>query len=230
MEKQDNSIILNISNALTKLINGVKKNGVLISTWCVMLFIITYSFIINPFNVNEIVKELNLKQQTEHTESINRRLIADDMIPVILDNIRIKQGVDRVCILELHNNSTNINNVSFLYFSLSYERFDFKNDSINYIGDFYQHQRSSEYSEIFKEMKIRGYAYYSNLSQKDYGIPVLRKISNNGTNSLLLIPIYNNENQINVILALSSKQDNFNINNITVDLYPQLVKIKELLL
>ena len=226
----ENNILTNLSNALSKLMGSVKKNGILISTWCVLLFIVSYSFIINPINLNNLIIEMNNNKIEEHTESVNKILIADEAMPILLDNIRIKHNLDRVCLLELHNNSTNINNVSFLYFSLTYERFDFNNDSLDYIGDYYQHQRSNEYFQVFKDMKRCGYAYYHHLNENNYNIPMLKKIKSNGTNSIILVPILNHKNQVNAILVLSSRDNEMNISEIGKDLYPSVIKIKELLL
>lgn len=228
MEKQ--SIIEGISNAITKIFSSVKRNGILVCTWASLLFIIIYTFIIHPIDVNTLVKEINTNKEQRHTESVNKRLIADEAIPILLDNFRMKHNLDRVCILELHNTTSNINGVSFLYFSMTYESLDVDNDSIDLIGNMYQQQRTSEYYQVFKDIGKKGYVYYDNIKGNNYyNIRFLKNVTKNGTNSIMIIPIMK-DNQINAVLVLSSKNNSMDIKSIGADLYKPIVKIKEMLL
>lgn len=228
MEKR--TIIESISNGITKVFSSVKRNGVLVCTWATFLFILLYSFVIHPIDVNSLIYEMNSKKEKVHEESVNKRLLADEAIPILLDNFRMKHDLRRVCILELHNTTSNINGVSFLYFSMTYESFDADNDSIESVGYMYQSQRTSEYYQVFNDMGKKGYICYDNLKENNfYGIRFLKNVHKNGSDSIMIIPIMK-DGRINALLVLSSEKGTMNYKDIGEDLYKPVLKIKEMLL
>lgn len=224
-------IITKIMDGFSKFVGAIKRNGAMYSLWSVILFILLYTFVINPLNVNDIISQVTSKQDKEHTTSVDKRLLADELIPEILDKFRFKYGIDRVCLLEMHNSTSNINDVSFLYMSMTYESVDAFNDSINYVSEQYQQQRTSEYSTIIKELSMKGHLYLNNLDEcKDARfIRLARKMISNGTHSILFYPIYNGR-RLDAMLLFSSSKNDFDYQNILMNANKPVAKIKSLII
>lgn len=224
-------IITKIMDGFSKFVGAIKRNGAMYSLWSVILFILLYTFIINPLNVNDIISQVTSKQDKEHTESVDKRLLADELIPEMLDKLRLRYDIDRVSLLEMHNSTSNINDVSFLYMSMVYESIDAFNDSINYISDQYQQQRTSEYSTIIKELARRGHLYLSNIDEcKDARfIRLARKMNANGTKSILFYPLYNGR-RLDAMLLFSSSKDEFDYKDVLMNINKPVSKIKSLII
>lgn len=218
-----------LSNAFAKVVGAVKRNGVLISTWAVLLFIVLYTFIINPINVNEILKEKKIEMEAQHNENVDKRLLADQMIPTILENIRLKYNLDRVCLLEMHNSTQNMNGVSFLYLSMIYEEVA---DSVDYITDAYQYQRTGNYSDLFLQMKRDGYVIINDMEHcEDIRFKrITKRMIKNGTHSAMFIPITNTNGRIDAVLVLSSANNIINSREIGARLSKSVAEIKKLIL
>lgn len=230
MEEQNKTLLGTLASAFSKFVGVVKRNGVAVSTYCTLLIIIIYSVIINPLNLEHIIDKLHKNDIQEHSASIDKRLLADQLIPPILENIRLKYGLDRVCLMEMHNSTENINKVSFLYMSLVYEQYDFMNDSIMPIADYYQKQRTSEYYDIFNEMDKRGYLYIEDA--KNYngtlGARLCKKIVHNGSNSIMVIPLTKN-GRIDAMLVLTSRKKSMDIKDIGGNILTYVEKLKALI-
>lgn len=218
-------------DGFNKLVSTVKRNGALTSLWAVVIFIVLYTLVINPVNVNEIIIQTNKQKDKEHTESVDKRLLADELIPEILDKLRLRYGVDRVSLLEMHNSTSNINDISFLYMSMVYESIDAFNDSINYVSDQYQQQRTSEYSTIIKELARRGHLYLNNIDEcKDARfVRLARKMTSNGTHSILFYPLYNGR-RLDAMLLFSSSKDDFDYQDVLMNVNKPVAKIKSLII
>ena len=217
-----------LSNAFAKVVGAVKKNGVLISTWAVLLFIILYTFIINPININEFIKEKHSQMEAQHNENVDKRLLADQVIPTILENIRIKYNLERVSLLEMHNSTQNMNGVSFLYLSMIYEEVA---DSVDYITDAYQYQRTGNFYELFNEMRKNGYVILNNMEDQDPKYArITKRMVKNGTHSAMFIPIFNQNMRIDAVLVLSSSKDVINAAEIGRNIAKKVAEIKKLIL
>ena len=218
-----------LSNAFSKVVGAVKRNGVLMSTWGVILFLVLYTFIINPINVNEILKEKKIEMEAQHNENVDKRLLADQVIPTILENIRIKYNLDRVCLLEMHNSTQNMNGVSFLYLSMIYEEVA---DSVDYITDAYQYQRTGNYSDLFLQMKRDGYVIINDMEHcEDIKFKrITKRMVKNGTHSAMFIPITNTNGRIDAVLVLSSANSIINSREIGARLNKSVAEIKKLIL
>lgn len=218
-----------LSNAFAKVVSAVKRNGVLISTWAVLLFILLYTFIINPININELIKEKNSQMEAQHNENVDKRLLADQVIPTILENIRIKYNLERVSLLEMHNSTQNMNGVSFLYLSMIYEEVA---DSVDYITDAYQYQRTGNFYELFTEMKKDGYVILNNMDkEKDHKYArIMKRMVKNGTRSAMFIPIFNQNMRIDAVLVFSSANDTINSKEIGAGISKPIEEIKKLIL
>ena len=160
---------------------------------------------------------------------MDKRLIADQIIPTILENVRIKFNLDRVCLLEMHNSTQNMNNVSFLYFSMIYEEVS---DSVDYVTDNYQYQRTGNFTEMFNAMKRDGYVILNdmdNLKDPKYS-RITKRMVKNGTHSAIFIPIFNENMRIDAILVLSSANDTINSKEIGSGIAIPVEEIKKLIL
>ena len=218
-----------LSNAFAKVISAVKRNGALVSAWAVLLFIILYTLVINPININELIKEKHDQMEAQHNENVDKRLLADQLIPTILENIRIKYNLDRVCLLEMHNSTQNINGVSFLYLSMIYEEIS---DSTDYITDSYQYQRTGNFYELFTEMKRDGYVILNNMDEvKDPKYTrITKRMLKNGTHSAMFMPIFNQNMRIDGVLVFSSANDTINSREIWTGISKPVEEIKKLIL
>lgn len=217
-------------DGFNKLVTAVNKNGAMTSLWAVVVFILLYTFIINPLNINEIITQSNKQKDIEHTASIDKRLLADEVMGEILDKLRLKHNIDRVSLLEMHNSTTNINEVSFLYMSMTYESLDAFNDSIPYVSNQYQQIRTSEYSQVIKECARKGYLYLSvEKAKKDVRfVRLAKKLEYNNTKSILFYPLYNGR-RLDAMLMFSSNKDNFEYQNILINVNKSAAKIKSLI-
>ena len=227
----ERSAIINaLSSGLSKFIGVFKKNGVILSSWVVLIFILLYSFIINPLDINTVIKEIEKDKSSQHSISVDKRLLADQVIPTLLKNMRLEYNLNRVCLLEMHNSTENVNSVSFLYMSMVYENFDFHNDSIMPIMDMYQNQRTGGYADIFKAMQRKGYVYFENMDdyKRDFGIQLVKKVHHNGAKSMMLVPIFN-KNRIDAILVLTSFNPTMDTKSIGEGLYKPVETIKSLI-
>lgn len=223
-------MITKITNAFNRFVATIKKHGVLISLYAVALLIILYSFIVNPVNPNDLINELKINKEKEHKESINKRMEADTYVPQILKKIRLEYNLYRVCLLELHNNTENLQGVSFLYFSMMYEDFDFKDDSIIEISDSYQQQRITQYADLFKDIKRNNYAYYSNLKDynQEHSYRLIKKVAASNANSILYLPLRHN-GQIKALLTLSSDKNEIDIRKIGGSISADIASIEQLI-
>lgn len=224
-----NEIVNALSNAFAKVVSAVKRNGALISAWAVLLFIILYNFIIYPININEIIKEKHDQMEAQHNENVDKRLLADQLIPTILENIRIKYNLERVSLLEMHNSTQNINGVSFLYLSMIYEEVA---DSVDYITDSYQYQRTGNFYELFAEMKKDGYVILNdmdNIKEPKYA-RITKRMVKNGTHSAMFFPVFNSNMRIDAVLVFSSARDTINSKEIWSGISKPIEEIKKLIL
>ena len=230
MEEEKHAILGSIASAFSKFVGAVKRNGVLISTYCCLLLIFLYSVIINPINIENMFETMRKNNDAAHTESVDKRLFADQMIKPIIENIRLKYNLDRVCILETHNSTENLSDISFLYMSLTYEDYN-ENDSTMYpIGDEYQRQRTGDYYDIFKELKENGFVYISDLKnyRGDLGRRLSKKLVKNGSNSVFIVPILQ-DGRIKVMIVMTSKEDEIDIKNIGGNISPYIERIRNLI-
>lgn len=221
--------ISEITNAFAKVVGAVRRNGALVSAWAVLLFVILYNFIIYPININELIKEKHIQMEEQHNENVEKRLLADQLIPTILENIRIKYNLNRVSLLEMHNSTQNINGVSFLYLSMIYEEVA---DSVDYITDSYQYQRTGNFYEMFAEMKKDGCVTLNNMENiKDPKYArITKRMIKNGTHSAMFIPIFNQNMRIDGVLVLSSAKDTINSKEIWAGISKPIEEIKKLIL
>ena len=224
------NLLTTITTAFSKFVGVIKKNGVAVTTYGVLLLIVLYSVIINPINFEKILNEREIYDKKQHVESVEKRLMADQLVPPILENIRLKFGLDRVCLLEMHNSTQNINHVSFLYMSLTYEQYDFANDSIMSVADSYQSQRTSEYYDVFETMYKQGYVYIEDLENYNgkLGNKLCRKMLANGAKSVFIVPL-TKDGRIDAMLVLTSRTKTMDIKHIGANISTYVEKLRTLI-
>lgn len=224
------NLLTTITTAFSKFVGVIKKNGVAVTTYGVLLLIVLYSVVVNPINIEKILNEREIDDKKQHVESVEKRLMADQLVPPILENIRLKFGLDRVCLLEMHNSTQNINHVSFLYMSLTYEQYDFANDSIMSVADSYQSQRTSEYYDVFETMDKQGYVYIEDLENYDgkLGNKLCRKMLANGAKSVFIVPL-TKDGRIDAMLVLTSRTKTMDIKHIGANMSTYVEKLRTLI-
>lgn len=224
------NLLTTITTAFSKFVGVIKKNGVAVTTYGVLLLIVLYSVVVNPINIEKILNEREIDDKKQHVESVEKRLMADQLVPPILENIRLKFGLDRVCLLEMHNSTQNINHVSFLYMSLTYEQYDFANDSIMSVADSYQSQRTSEYYDVFETMYKQGYVYIEDLENYNgkLGNKLCRKMLANGAKSVFIVPL-TKDGRIDAMLVLTSRTKTMDIKHIGANISTYVEKLRTLI-
>lgn len=224
------NLLTTITTAFSKFVGVIKKNGVAVTTYGVLLLIVLYSVVVNPINIEKILNEREIDDKKQHVESVEKRLMADQLVPPILENIRLRFGLDRVCLLEMHNSTQNINHVSFLYMSLTYEQYDFANDSIMSVADSYQSQRTSEYYDVFETMDKQGYVYIEDLENYDgkLGNKLCRKMLANGAKSVFIVPL-TKDGRIDAMLVLTSRTKTMDIKHIGANMSTYVEKLRTLI-
>lgn len=212
-----------------KFIGYVKKNGILITTYSVLLFLVVYSWILNPLDLNSLAQKILEKQEQQHAEEVSKRLYIDEFLPPMLESIRYKYGVDRVAFFEMHNSTKSIKNISYLFFSCIYESYDMNNEKLLEIKDSYQYQRTSDFGDLFNDMREQQLLYINNIrpTDKEYS-NILRKIYHNGGRSLIMIPIRDNNNLPIAILVMSSVKETIDVDSVKKDFYKIVNPIKKL--
>lgn len=218
------NVLTSISGAFNKFIGIYKQNGIVYTTFILVLFILFWTLIINPINLNSIIEkrlEHQWEQEKEHVintkqDAEEKRYNADELITPIMDDIQRKFNLDRVLLMESHNNSTNISGVDFLFYSNTYESINLEDNGIDYIGDSFQRQYIHTLigKELFLRLKHSDYLYYNDLNTyKRSKSRLLVKLGNFGENNALLIPIKNGKQQP-VLLMVIANRDSINCREI----------------
>lgn len=236
MERDDNkkkgNAFVSIIETFNKFTSHVKKNGLLITFMSLLMFLIAYSWILNPVDINDMAKAVIQQQKIEHDKEVKKRLAIDDYLPTFLERCRLKYDVDRVCFFELHNNTKSITNAAYLYFSCQYEDYDRKDSTMYSIKDNYQYQRTGEYNQLMKLLKENEYIYISHLTEylKRNQYSILKRLHRNDVESVLFIPIKNDLNYPIAIIVLTSRDSEMNIDKIKTEITKNNKIVKDLFL
>ena len=122
------TLLTSLSTAFNKFVLTFKKNGLLYTTIILLLFILTFTLIINPIRIDSIVEEqierhydmTKNEEQKQKSENDVKRIKADEIITPLLEDIQSKFQLDRVILFESHNNTENISHCTFLFYSATY--------------------------------------------------------------------------------------------------------------
>lgn len=241
IKETKSGFVNSIISGFDKFVKVFKKHGMLTVTFILILFLIFYSFILHPLDVNQIVtdtlhreEKIKVEQKEEHMQ---QRLESDKMINELMDDVMDRYNeVNRIIVFEAHNSTTNISNVPFLYYSAIYEKINTKDItgedvySLDYVNDIFQKQNISNFigNNIFQQLKHSHYLYFHNL--ENYHKTEYRFISKMrdivGSESIMIIPCISGDLP-QVLIVISSKEPELPVKDLydTISKYiPQIEK------
>ena len=234
------TLLTSLSTAFNKFVMTFKKNGLLYTTIILLLFILTFTLIINPIRIDSIVEEqierhydkTKDEEQKQKSENDVKRIKADEIITPLLEDIQNKFQLDRVILFESHNNTENLSHCPFLFYSATYEVIDCDNYSIDYISDSFQRQYTSNFlcNEVMTMLKHKDYIYYDNL--QDYNrnnSRLLIKLKRFGIKNAMIIPIHSKEGQV-IMLIVVCNNETIDCDTVFKYLKPSLSQISQSLI
>ena len=234
------TLLTSLSTAFNKFVLTFKKNGLLYTTIILLLFILTFTLIINPIRIDSIVEEQIEKhydmtkneEQKQKSENDVKRIKADEIITPLLEDIQSKFNLDRVILFESHNNTENISHCPFLFYSATYEVIDCDDYAIDYISDSFQRQYTSNFlcNEVMLMLKHKDYIYYDNLQNYNRNKSrLLIKLKRFDVKNAMLIPIRSKEGQV-IMLIVVCDNDAINCDEVYRYLKPSLSQISQSLI
>lgn len=234
------TLLTSLSTAFNKFVLTFKKNGLLYTTIILLLFILTFTLIINPIRIDNIVEEQIEKhysqtkdeEQKQKSENDVKRIKADEIITPLLEDIQSKFQLDRVILFESHNNTENISHCPFLFYSATYEVIDCDDYEIDYISDSFQRQYTSNFlcNEVMTMLKHKDYIYYDNLQNYNRNKSrLLIKLKRFDVKNAMLIPIIGKEGQVIMIIVVCNN-DAINCDEVYKYLKPSLSQISQSLI
>lgn len=206
-----------IVKAFDTFVSVFKKNGLATVTFVMTLFLIFYSLILKPIDINQIV--MNAIQQEDKAriemveKSIHQRFEADKMINQLMNELVEDFGINRAMMFELHNGSQNLSGIEYLFYSATSEVISNKDDQgeivydLDYEADSYQKQHVANFvgQIVYDRMRHERYLYFPNLENYHRtSYRFLNKLHQNGANSALVIPFVSNNIPL-VLLVCTSK-------------------------
>lgn len=234
------TLLTSLSTAFNKFVLTFKKNGLLYTTIILLLFILTFTLIINPIRIDSIVEEqierhydkTKDEEQKQKSENDVKRIKADEIITPLLEDIQSKFRLERVILFESHNNTENISHCPFLFYSATYEVIDCDDYSIDYISDSFQRQYTSNFlcNEVMTMLKHKDYIYYDNLQNYNRNKSrLLIKLKRFGVKNAMIIPIRSKEGQV-IMLIVVCNNDAINCDEVYKYLKPSLSQISQSLI
>lgn len=207
-----------IVRAFDGFVSTFKKNGLATVTFVLVLFMIFYAWVLNPVNINEIVTDALKKEERLRVEqqerSIEKRLEADKMINDLMTEIIDGYDVNRCLLFEIHDGSSNLSGIEFLFYSAVNEMISTNNRqgedvyNINYESDVFQRQMISNFigTESYRKLKHDRYLYFSDLEKyhrNNYRF--VAKMKSIGAESVMIVPFVS-DNIPKVLLVISSRE------------------------
>lgn len=234
------TLLTSLSTAFNKFVLTFKKNGLLYTTIILLLFILTFTLIINPIRIDNIVEEQIEKhysqtkdeEQKQKSENDVKRIKADEIITPLLEDIQSKFKLDRVILFESHNNTENISHCPFLFYSATYEVIDCDDYAIDYISDSFQRQYTSNFlaTEVMTMLKHKDYIYFDNLQNYNRNKSrLLIKLKRFDVKNAMLIPIIGKEGQVIMIIVVCNN-DAINCDEVYKYLKPSIGQISQSLI
>lgn len=217
-EESKSGFIAAIVKAFDGFVRTFKKHGLASVTFILVMFMILYSFVLHPIDINKIVtdalKKESIIKQEEMNKSIQQRLEADKMINSLMSEIIDEFDVNRCLLLSLHNGSASIANVEYLFYSATNEMISTNNKNgedvydISYEADGFQRQLIGNLigNATFKRLIHEPYLYFSDLERYHRNnFRFIYKMQQIGANSCMMIPFVSN-NIPELVLVVSSKE------------------------
>lgn len=228
VEEKKGGFVSAVVKAFDGFVQTFKKHGLLTVTFILVLFLLLYSFILHPVNVNEIVlqalQQENKLKQEQINASIEQRLEADKLMLTVMNHLVENYNVDRALVFEMHNGSQNLSGCEFLFLSAVSEVLSNRSDTIggmdyeiDYIADNFSKQHITNIigETTYNRLKTERYLYYSNLDQYTRSTyRLINKLKNiGGARSVMLIPFVSDRKPL-VILVLCSHNETMNAEGI----------------
>lgn len=225
-EETKSGFIEGIVRAFDGFVKVFKTNGLWLVTFIMLLFMIFYSFILNPININDVVtkaleREGQIKQE-QMDASVEQRIEAEKLILTMMNHLTQSYNVDRCLTLEMHNGSQSLTGSEFLFLTATAEVLSDKADdetdayNLDYIADNFQRQHISNVlgETTYNRLKVEKYLYYSNLDKYNRSAyRLINKLRLFGAKSVILIPFVA-QNKPMVILVCCSHYDTMDANAI----------------
>lgn len=215
-----------IVDAFDGFVKTFKTNGLGSVSFILVLFMIFYSFILNPLNINDIVQKALAREDKirieNQSKSIEQRLEADKMINRLMTELIDDFDINRILILETHNGSNNLAGVEFLYYSAINEMISTNSKQgtdiydIEYQADNFQKQHIANFvgQETYQRLKHSKYLYFSDLEnyhRTNYRL--IHKMYSIGAESLMIIPFVSH-NIPQVLMLISSREKQMPVDKI----------------
>lgn len=223
-----------ITEAFDKFVGTFKKHGIASVTFIFVLFLLLYSFIINPISIKEIVDKAiennNSNISFIEDKAFEKRLQADRLlIPILNEIVEENDSIQRAIICEMHNGITTKGHLDLLYLSATFETIDSNYPELDLIGDFFQKQPlNSLFGHGVDNLMLKKYVYYTDIGNKNVSSRFARKLSKLGINSVMLVPI-KDENDVPLIILVIASEYNFNPETEYVKIKPLLSNINNIL-
>lgn len=209
----------NIVKSFSTFVGTFKEHGLLYCFIVMFGFMLLYSFILNPVDINKIVidalqseKKIEMEQQRK---SIQQRMEADRMIVDIMNTLVADYDINRIMLLETHNGTQNLNGIEYLFASATIEVINTHNVDnedvydIDYQADMFQRQHLANlFGEVvWNRLRHEKYLYFSNLEKYHRSTyRFVNKFKEIGAKSLLIIPFCSNNIPV-VMMVITSKED-----------------------
>ena len=219
------SVLGAISTGLTKLIGAVKKYGIISSVVAMALFVGSYTLVINPIRVDQIVeKRIEYVMEKENNKavevreiSIEKRYKADEIVGDIMVKLIDKyDNIQRVLLLEKHNSLQSISGVDFLYLSCSMEMLTPNSIHLNYLSEDLQKQIVVNLmgNDMINTLKHRDYLYYPDVASCNHPQHrLIHKLRDAGDKECVIIP-FKDANHRPLLLFVITGQ-NLDVDGIT---------------
>lgn len=203
------SVIDSVVGGFTKMLSSIKKHGMVFSMFTMFIFVLLWSFIINPIHFNEMIEAQWKKyidgQNNVKKEMIERRIQANDIVGDIMSKLLFKFHCNRVLLLEKHNSVQSLGNVDFLYLSCTLEMIDIHNQDIDYISEDLQRQMTVNLlgSDVTGLLKHSKYLFYDNLQTYNKSqCRLLNKLKAEGEKQCIIYPFCDASHKPLLILVI----------------------------
>lgn len=230
-----------ISTAFGKFVATFKKNGMLYTSFALLLFILTFTLIINPIRIDTIVEkqieshydQQKDEEQRQKSENDTKRMRADEIITPLLEDIQTRFKLDRVILFESHNNTENIAHCPFLFYSATYEVINTDDYSVDYISDSFQRQYTNNFlcNEVMSKLRNVDYLYYDSLQNYNRNKSrLLIKLKKFGVKNTMIIPIKSSDGQQVIMLIVICNDEKIEYDDVYKYLKPSLAQISQSLI
>lgn len=229
-------LMTKIVDAFDKFTGIFSKHGKFWVICLMFLFLIFYAFILNPININHVVEKLLEQRQTDREfiedKGFQKRLQADRVLmPILNDIVEDNDSIQRAIIFEMHNGTISKGRVDLLYLSATFETIDSDNIELDLIGDYFQKQPlNSLFANGLDNIMYKKYMYFSDLTKTREGTSrFAKKFYKLGVNSVMLIPI-KDENDVPLIILVLASEYQFNAEQEYQKIAPLIANLKNILM